>query len=84
MPKCVSATHMQEAPSARINMLFMLDAFLADDFQNNSDVAVYRALAVRDLKALVDMVVPANSWDAVINAGSTRQVRNLLDSDARY
>lgn len=75
---------MQEAPSARINMLFMLDAFLADDFQNNSDVAVYRALAVRDLKALVDMVVPANSWDAVINAGSTRQVRNLLDSDARY
>jgi len=55
-------------------MLFMLDAFLADDFQNNADVAVYRALAMRDLEALVDMVVPTNSWDAVINVGSTRQV----------
>ncbi|WFD18411.1 hypothetical protein MCAP1_000613 [Malassezia caprae] len=43
--KWVTATYMQEIPSARINMLFMLDAFLADDFQNNANVAVYRALA---------------------------------------
>lgn len=63
----------------------MLDAFLADDFQTSpAEVAVYRTLAVRDLPAIVDLVVPEGSWDAVINGGSTKQVRgSLVVSDSR-
>jgi hypothetical protein len=67
--------HIQAPSNTRINILFMLDSFLANDFQTNpEDVEVYRRLAARDLPSLVDMVVPTDSWDAVINAGSTRQV----------
>ena len=59
----------------RINILFMLDVFLSDDYRTNpEEVGVYRTLAVRDLPALVDMVVPSESWDAVINVGCTMQV----------
>ena len=53
----------------------MLDACLTDDSGANPDGAVvYRELAVRDLPALVDMIVPPNSWDAVINLGSVQQI----------
>lgn len=66
---------MQESSNTRINILFMLDVCLTDDSRTNPDgVAVYRELAVRDLPALVDMVVPPNSWDAVINLGSVQQI----------
>ena len=66
---------MQESSNTRINMLFMLDVCLTDDSGTNPDgAAVYRELAVRDLPALVDMIVPPNSWDAVINLGSVQQI----------
>lgn len=53
----------------------MLDAFLADDFETSpEEVGVYRTLAVRDLPAIIDMVVPSDSWDAVLNITSTRQI----------
>lgn len=69
-------TECAKAPSnTRINVLFMLDSFLADDFETSpAEVAVYRTLAVRDLPAIIDMVVPPDSWDAVLNITSTRQV----------
>lgn len=69
-------TECRKAPSnTRINVLFMLDSFLADDFETNpEEVAVYRTLATRDLPAIIDMVVPPDSWDAVLNITSTRQV----------
>lgn len=69
-------TECSKAPSSmRINVLFMLDAFLADDFETSpEEVAVYRKLAVRDLPGIIDMVVPPDSWDAVLNLTSTRQV----------
>lgn len=53
----------------------MLDAFLADDFESSpEEVGVYRTLAVRDLPAIINMVVPPDSWDAVLNITSTRQI----------
>ena len=53
----------------------MLDAFLADDFETSpEEVGVCRTLAVRDLPAIIDMVVPSDSWDAVLNITSTRQI----------
>lgn len=73
---CIMTECAKESANMRINLLFMLDVFLTDDYHTNPDeVGVYRALAVRDLPALVDMVVPSDSWDAVINVGSTLQVR---------
>lgn len=74
-------TECRKAPSnTRINVLFMLDSFLADDFETNpEEVAVYRTLATRDLPAIIDMVVPPDSWDAVLNITSTRQVRRVLN-----
>lgn len=66
---------MQESSNTRINMLFMLDVCLTDDSGTNPDgAAVYRELAVRDLPALIDMIVPPKSWDAVINLGSVQQI----------
>ena len=66
----------------------MLDAFFADEFQSHvAEVAIYRALIVRDLPALVDMVVPQDNWEAVLNYGSARQIlqawrtRHVLDPD---
>lgn len=53
----------------------MLDAFLADDFETSpEEVGVYRTLVVRDLPAIINMVVPPDSWDAVLNITSTRQI----------
>mgnify|MGYP002712297081 FL=1 len=74
-------TECRKAPSnTRINVLFMLDSFLADDFETNpEEVAVYRTLATRDLPAIIDMVVPPDSWDAVLNITSTRQVRRVFN-----
>lgn len=72
----------------KINILYMLDAFFADEFQSHvAEVAIYRALIVRDLPALVDMVVPQDNWEAVLNYGSARQIlqawrtRHVLDPD---
>lgn len=69
-------TECAKAPSnTRINVLFMLDAFLSDDFQTNpAEVAVYRTLAQRDLPLIIDLVVPSGRWDAVLNSASTRQI----------
>ena len=72
----------------KINILYMLDAFFADEFQSHvAEVAIYRALIVRDLPALVNMVVPQDNWEAVLNYGSARQIlqawrtRHVLDPD---
>ena len=66
----------RQAPSnTRINILFLLDAFLADDFQTNAvAVAIYRTIAAQHLATIVDMIVPPDNWDAVLNANSTRQI----------
>lgn len=69
-------------------MLYMLDAFFADEFQSQvAEVSVYRALVVRDLSRLVDIVVPQDSWEAVLNHGSAKQIllawrtRHVLDPE---
>lgn len=73
---CVMIECARAPSNTKLNILFMLDAFLADEFQTNAvAVAIYRAIAQRDLPAIVDMLVPADSWDAVLNLSSTRQVR---------
>ncbi|KOS13134.1 hypothetical protein Malapachy_1534 [Malassezia pachydermatis] len=78
---CIVTECSKASANTRINVLFMLDAFLADDFQTSpAEVAVYRTLAVRDLPAIVDLVVPEGSWDAVINGGSTKQILSSWQS----
>lgn len=69
-------------------MLYMLDTFFADEYRSHTaEVSVYHALVVRDLPVLVDMVVPRDSWEAVLNYGSARQIlcswrtRNVLNPE---
>ncbi|WFD29755.1 hypothetical protein MSPP1_000767 [Malassezia sp. CBS 17886] len=72
---CIMAECEKGSSNTRVNVLFLLDVFLADDFASPAaEVDVYRALALRDLTAIVDMVMPPDSWDAVLNLGSTRQI----------
>ncbi|WFC98110.1 hypothetical protein MYAM1_000833 [Malassezia yamatoensis] len=72
---CVMTECAKAPANTRINILFMLNAFLADDYETNpTEVAVYRRLAVRDLPAIIDMVVPRDTWDAALNVTSTKQI----------
>lgn len=74
--------------NTKINILYMLDAFFADEYRSQvAEVSVYHALVLRDLPVLVDMVVPKDSWEAVLNYGSARQIlcswrmRNVLNPE---
>ncbi|PWN29698.1 hypothetical protein BDZ90DRAFT_216457, partial [Jaminaea rosea] len=69
--------------SSRLNILFLLDALFTDYASSHNSQSAsralllsnFRSLAQRDLPALIDAVVPSDSWQGIkLNSAVTIQV----------
>ncbi|PWN49526.1 hypothetical protein IE53DRAFT_317475 [Violaceomyces palustris] len=73
--ECIVSECEKGSLNTRINIIFLLDALFTDEYFASSGLSpLYRPLLARDLDHLIDLAVPPQSWDAVLNLGTVKQI----------
>ncbi|GAC95423.1 hypothetical protein PHSY_002999 [Pseudozyma hubeiensis SY62] len=72
--ECIIDQFRSGSINRRINLLFLIDSIFTDETLSSSIRSLFRPYLERDLYTLIDLAVPENRWDAVLNLAAVEKI----------
>lgn len=72
--ECIIDQFRSGSINRRINLLFLIDSIFTDETLSPSVRSLFRPYLERDLYTLIDLAVPENRWDAVLNLAAVEKI----------